>query len=172
MTEQSGSTRRRTGPVAWLLIAPIRFYQRFITPYTPATCRYYPTCSEYAVRSLRTHGAAKGTILTIWRLLRCNPWSSGGVDHTPERGRWRYIAARPPASQDDGDGYSPRDGESGIADVTTQSAESYSPRDGESGGNGVIAADRSLETFGAAAGDTDESALPSSGAPSAGRTAA
>lgn len=152
MTEQSGSTRRRTGPVAWLLIAPIRFYQRFITPYTPATCRYYPTCSEYAVRSLRTHGAAKGTILTIWRLLRCNPWSSGGVDHTPERGRWRYVAARPPASQDDGNG--------------------YSPRDGESGGNGVIAADRSLETFGAAAGDTDESALPSSGAPSAGRTAA
>ncbi len=152
MTEQRGSTRRRTSPVAWLLIAPIRFYQKFITPYTPATCRYYPTCSEYAVRSLRTHGAAKGTILTIWRLLRCNPWSNGGVDHTPERGRWRYVATQPPASEDDG-------------------SELGSP-DAGLGGNGVILADRSLETFGAAAGDTDEPARPSSGAPSAGRTAA
>lgn len=79
----------RPTPAAWLLILPIRFYQRFITPYTPATCRYYPTCSRYAVESLRTHGAAKGLLLTVWRLLRCNPWSSGGVDRTPERGHWR-----------------------------------------------------------------------------------
>jgi putative membrane protein insertion efficiency factor len=80
---------RRATPLAWLLIQPIRFYQRFITPYTPATCRYYPTCSSYAVRALRTHGAVKGTLLTAWRLLRCNPWSSGGIDHVPPRGAWR-----------------------------------------------------------------------------------
>jgi len=75
---------------AKLLIAPIRFYQRFITPYTPATCRYYPTCSAYAVTALRTHGAVVGTGLTIWRLLRCNPWSSGGIDHVPGKGQLRH----------------------------------------------------------------------------------
>lgn len=71
---------------ARILIAPIRFYQRFITPYTPATCRYYPTCSSYAVTALRTRGAIMGTLLTIWRLLRCNPWSEGGIDHVPATG--------------------------------------------------------------------------------------
>ena len=71
---------------AELLVAPIRFYQRFITPYTPATCRYFPTCSAYAVTALRTRGVVVGTLLTIWRLLRCNPWSDGGVDHVPTTG--------------------------------------------------------------------------------------
>ncbi len=71
---------------ALVLIAPIRFYQRFITPYTPATCRYYPTCSAYAVTALRTRGALVGSLLTVWRLLRCNPWSEGGVDHVPATG--------------------------------------------------------------------------------------
>jgi hypothetical protein len=85
---------------AKLLIAPIRFYQRFITPYTPATCRYYPTCSAYAVTALRTHGAVIGTGLTIWRLLRCNPWSSGGVDHVPGKGQLRHRHA--PADADAG----------------------------------------------------------------------
>jgi putative membrane protein insertion efficiency factor len=78
-----------TSPAAALLIAPIRFYQRFITPYTPATCRYYPTCSAYGVTALRTHGAVIGTALTVWRVLRCNPWSSGGIDHVPPKGQWR-----------------------------------------------------------------------------------
>jgi uncharacterized protein len=78
---------------AKVLIAPIRFYQRFITPYTPATCRYYPTCSAYAVTALRTHGAVIGTGLTIWRLLRCNPWSSGGIDHVPAKGQLRHRHA-------------------------------------------------------------------------------
>jgi len=82
-----------------VLIAPIRFYQRFITPYTPATCRYYPTCSAYAVTALRTHGAVIGTGLTIWRLLRCNPWSSGGIDHVPAKGQlWHRHAADLPAT--------------------------------------------------------------------------
>lgn len=74
---------------AEILVAPIRFYQRFITPYTPATCRYYPTCSAYAVTALRTRGALVGTVLTIWRLLRCNPWSDGGIDHVPVTGLGR-----------------------------------------------------------------------------------
>ena len=82
---------------AEILVAPIRFYQRFITPYTPATCRYYPTCSAYAVTALRTRGALVGTALTVWRLLRCNPWSDGGVDHVPARG-WRREPTAPVGS--------------------------------------------------------------------------
>lgn len=82
---------------AELLVAPIRFYQRFITPYTPATCRYYPTCSAYAVTALRTRGAVVGTALTVWRLLRCNPWSDGGIDHVPAHG-WGREPSTPPRS--------------------------------------------------------------------------
>lgn len=78
-------TGRHGSPAARLLIAPIRFYQRFITPYTPATCRYYPTCSSYAVTALRQHGAVRGTWLTVRRLGRCHPWSTGGIDHVPPR---------------------------------------------------------------------------------------
>lgn len=85
---------RRTSPAAWVLIAPIRFYQRFITPYTPATCRYYPTCSAYAVTALRRRGAVVGTVLTAWRLLRCNPWSDGGIDHVPADG-WPRRGGEP-----------------------------------------------------------------------------
>ncbi len=81
-----------TSPAAALLIAPIRFYQRFITPYTPASCRHYPTCSTYAVTALRTRGALVGTALTVWRVLRCNPWSAGGIDYVPPKGHWRNAA--------------------------------------------------------------------------------
>jgi uncharacterized protein len=85
-------TERRPGPIARLLIAPIRFYQRFITPYTPASCRYYPTCSAYAVTALREHGALRGSWLTLRRLGRCNPWSAGGIDRVPpRRERHRHV---------------------------------------------------------------------------------
>ena len=91
-----------TSIAAKILIAPIRFYQRFITPYTPASCRYYPTCSAYAVTALRTRGAVVGTGLTIWRLLRCNPWSDGGIDHVPAAG-WRSQPTRDPVPEHDHD---------------------------------------------------------------------
>jgi len=64
-----------------LLILPIRFYQRVLSPLFPARCRYYPTCSQYAILSLQKYGPVKGTIKAIWRLLRCNPFSHGGVDY-------------------------------------------------------------------------------------------
>lgn len=69
------------------LVLLIRFYQRFISPLTGPTCRYYPTCSAYAVTALQRHGAIRGTSLAGWRLLRCNPWSRGGVDLVPASGR-------------------------------------------------------------------------------------
>lgn len=55
-----------------------------ISPYFPTSCRYYPTCSQYAIDSLRIHGFFKGTALAAWRILRCNPWSDGGEDPVPE----------------------------------------------------------------------------------------
>lgn len=73
----------------FILLLPIRFYQRFISPALPPTCRYYPTCSTYAVRALQVHGPFKGLMLAVWRLLRCNPWSLGGVDHVPDVGHWK-----------------------------------------------------------------------------------
>lgn len=67
----------------WALVAAIRLYQRFLSPALGPRCKYYPTCSEYAVQALREHGLLRGTALAVWRLLRCNPWSLGGVDPVP-----------------------------------------------------------------------------------------
>jgi uncharacterized protein len=63
-----------------LAIAPVRLYQRAISPALPARCKYYPSCSEYAVGAIRRYGFLRGSVLAAWRLLRCNPWSHGGVD--------------------------------------------------------------------------------------------
>lgn len=62
------------------LTAPIRLYQRFISPLLPRRCKYEPTCSAYAVDAVRSFGALRGSVLAIWRLLRCNPFSDGGHD--------------------------------------------------------------------------------------------
>jgi len=70
----------------------IRIYQRTISPLLGPVCRYYPSCSHYGYEAMSVHGAAKGTILTAWRILRCNPWSAGGIDEVPPRGRWRAPA--------------------------------------------------------------------------------
>jgi uncharacterized protein len=63
-----------------LLTAPIRLYQRFISPLFPRRCKYEPTCSAYAVEALRSFGPLRGGVLAAWRLLRCNPFSHGGHD--------------------------------------------------------------------------------------------
>jgi putative membrane protein insertion efficiency factor len=63
-----------------VLVAPIRFYQRFISPALPRRCKYHPSCSEYAAEAIRTYGVLRGLVLAAWRLLRCNPWSHGGFD--------------------------------------------------------------------------------------------
>ena len=71
-----------------LLIALIRFYQRHISANTPPVCRFTPTCSEYAMQALATHGLVKGLLLTTWRLLRCQPFAKFGYDPVPPKGRW------------------------------------------------------------------------------------
>jgi putative membrane protein insertion efficiency factor len=71
-----------TAPLRSVAIAPIRLYQWLIAPFLPAnTCKYHPTCSEYAALAIRKHGVVRGLPLAGWRLLRCNPWSHGGVDY-------------------------------------------------------------------------------------------
>ena len=69
----------------WALLKLIRGYQRFISPDLPPSCRFYPTCSEYAYQAIETHGVLKGGLLAAWRVLRCNPFNPGGVDPVPGR---------------------------------------------------------------------------------------
>jgi putative membrane protein insertion efficiency factor len=68
-----------------LAIAPIRLYQRFVSPLIPRRCKYHPTCSAYAVDAVREFGVMRGFVLAGWRLLRCNPWSHGGVDYAHDQ---------------------------------------------------------------------------------------
>ncbi|NQW74360.1 MAG: membrane protein insertion efficiency factor YidD [Candidatus Planktophila sp.] len=63
-----------------LVIAPIKIYQKWISPILTPRCKYYPSCSNYAVSAIENYGI-KGVAMSIWRLMRCNPWSHGGVDY-------------------------------------------------------------------------------------------
>jgi putative membrane protein insertion efficiency factor len=81
-------------PARSLLIHVVRGYQIFVSPILPRSCKYYPSCSQYAVDAIRQFGAIKGLVLSLWRLLRCNPMSYGGYDpverqrlFAPPRGR-------------------------------------------------------------------------------------
>ncbi len=75
-----------------LAIAPIRFYRRVLSPIKPRTCRFQPTCSAYAEEAIRAHGILRGGFLSIWRILRCNPFGSCGYDPVPKR----HIPSSPP----------------------------------------------------------------------------
>lgn len=75
-----------------MFLLPLRLYSRVISPALPARCKYYPTCSAYAEQAVRTHGILRGSALAAWRLLRCNPFSKGGVDEVPPpRSRHRHT---------------------------------------------------------------------------------
>lgn len=73
-----GARLRRIAALPLLL--PIELYRRVVSPFIAPRCRYYPTCSNYAVEALKTYGPIKGTILAAWRVVRCNPFSDGGFD--------------------------------------------------------------------------------------------
>jgi putative membrane protein insertion efficiency factor len=72
-----------------IAVAPIRLYQRAISPALPRRCKYEPTCSAYAAQAVREYGILRGLILVGWRLLRCNPWSYGGYDPVHEQRLFR-----------------------------------------------------------------------------------
>lgn len=78
-------TRSTSSYLALPLIWLVRAYQLAVSPLLGPTCKFYPSCSAYAVTALSTYGPFKGTWLAARRLLRCHPWSHGGVDHVPER---------------------------------------------------------------------------------------
>lgn len=69
--------------VASLIALPIRFYRVAISPYTPPSCRFTPTCSQYALEALKRHGALRGSWLTAKRICRCHPWGGSGYDPVP-----------------------------------------------------------------------------------------
>lgn len=73
-------------------LLPVYFYRKCISPLLPPSCRFRPTCSQYCIQAVMTHGIIKGTILTIFRIVRCNPWGGHGDDPVPEKGKvWQYI---------------------------------------------------------------------------------
>jgi uncharacterized protein len=75
---------RRPLIVVDLLVLLVRAYQRLVSPLFPASCRYIPSCSEYAAQALRRHGVLRGSWLAVRRVLRCNPWARGGDDPVPD----------------------------------------------------------------------------------------
>jgi putative membrane protein insertion efficiency factor len=78
-----------------LFVAPIRVYQRLISPVFGERCRYYPSCSEYAVQAIQSYGILRGLVLAGWRIIRCNPWSHGGVDPVTSQ---RLFKSQTPAT--------------------------------------------------------------------------
>jgi putative membrane protein insertion efficiency factor len=81
--------------VKYVAITLVYVYRYTLAVLFPTSCKYHPSCSQYAIEAFRGHGLVWGAILTTWRLLRCNPWSDGGVDKVPEcrpRLSWRMVS--------------------------------------------------------------------------------
>jgi putative membrane protein insertion efficiency factor len=73
----------------WILIGIIRFYQKWISRFTPPTCRFYPTCSHYGIESINRFGVFKGGWLTVRRIVKCHPFHPGGIDLVPEKDKYK-----------------------------------------------------------------------------------
>ena len=71
-----------------VLVGLIRGYQILLSPRIGQVCRYYPTCSHYGLEAVKAHGAGKGSLLAAWRVLRCHPWATGGIEYIPAKGSW------------------------------------------------------------------------------------
>ena len=74
-----------------ILIAPVLLWRKIISPTYGNVCRYYPSCSSYGLTAIQRFGLVRGVPMTIWRILRCNPWSSGGVDDVPAGPEWIAV---------------------------------------------------------------------------------
>jgi putative membrane protein insertion efficiency factor len=74
-----------------LLLLLLNFYSKHISPHFPRRCKYYPTCSAYAAAAITRFGALRGVCLAVWRLLRCNPYSMGGIDPVPEKFHLYFV---------------------------------------------------------------------------------
>jgi uncharacterized protein len=87
--------RERPSAAAWPLVVLLTGYRRFVSPLLGARCRFYPSCSAYALQAVLTHGAARGSWLALRRLSRCHPFHAGGLDPVPpRRGGVRHASVR------------------------------------------------------------------------------
>ena len=77
-----------------VLCVPIRAYQYTLSPWIGRSCRFTPSCSNYTMQAIMTHGCVKGILLGVWRIARCNPFGKWGFDPVPEPGRWQNPARR------------------------------------------------------------------------------
>jgi putative membrane protein insertion efficiency factor len=94
MSDRSSDVPRPTTVGGRVRAAPIVAYRRWLSPALPPRCRFYPSCSAYALTAIAVHGPVRGVGLAVWRLLRCHPFHPGGIDHVPPR----RTTAPPPAS--------------------------------------------------------------------------
>ena len=78
--------RHAGAPARWALLATIRFYSRHLSGWLGGQCRFAPTCSHYAAVAIGRHGAARGSMMAVWRVARCNPYGRGGFDPVPQPG--------------------------------------------------------------------------------------
>ena len=106
MTRAMSAVRRVLGATvgrafALLLTGVVIGYRRLISPMLGQRCRFYPSCSVYALEAIRVHGATKGTVLATARVCRCHPWNPGGVDHVPATGAWKPEPYVPLTTWDD-----------------------------------------------------------------------
>lgn len=92
--------RRLTHLPRQFLLGLVRIYQLIISPHLPSSCRYTPSCSNYAVEALQKYGAVKGLILSVWRILRCHPWAPHGYDPPRWFGEPRPEPPFPPSHED------------------------------------------------------------------------
>ena len=83
MTDAAGRGDRRLSAVGWLLVGLLNGYRRFISPLLGQRCRFYPSCSAYALEAVQLHGAVRGSWLAVRRLSRCHPFHAGGLDFVP-----------------------------------------------------------------------------------------
>ncbi|NLD96338.1 MAG: membrane protein insertion efficiency factor YidD [Synergistaceae bacterium] len=82
-----GGRKRKMTPAAWVGITLVRGYQLFVSPLLGHNCRFYPTCSQYAIDAISVHGFLKGSFLAVKRLCKCAPWHPGGYDPVPPAAR-------------------------------------------------------------------------------------
>jgi len=93
VSSRSGHIARKLSPAGWLLVGLLTAYQRFISPLLGPRCRFYPSCSAYALEAVRVHGALRGSWLAVRRLSRCHPFHAGGLDPVPGTDREQGSAA-------------------------------------------------------------------------------
>lgn len=89
-TNSSTSGSRLRELAALPLLVPVFIYRKLVSPFIAPRCRYYPTCSSYAVEALRSYGPIKGSILAAWRVMRCNPFSDGGFDYVDDQTLFKH----------------------------------------------------------------------------------